>query len=239
VNDEAAKGFQYESPTQRDYSTKSWSKDEKDYAASISYLDDYVGKILDHLKSLEISQNTLVIFTSDNGPRIDTLRFNSSGPLRGFKRDLYEGGVRVPFIAWWPGVIADGGTSDHVSGFWDFLPTVCTLAGVKVPYTTDGHSFLPTLTGTGKQSQHEYIYFEFHEGDGSQAARKGKWKAVVKGIKTKAPSALELYDLENDPSEKTNLVEKFPEKAAEMKRIMETAHHPSPTFPFYSEMKTN
>jgi len=235
VNDEAKKNFQYETPSQRDYASKQWTKDEKDYAASISYLDEYIGKILDHLKSLAIDKNTLVIFTSDNGPRVDTLRFRSSGIFRGFKRDLYEGGVRVPFVAWWPGQIKPGSSSNHISGFWDFLPTVCTLAGVKESYTSDGKSFLPTLTGKGSQMQHDYIYFEFHEGDGSQAVRKGNWKAIVKGIKTKTPEPLELYDLDKDPSEKTNLANKFPDKVAEMKAIMAAAHKPSDTFPFYTE----
>lgn len=239
VNDEAKKGFQYETPTQRDYASMPWTKDEKDYAASISYLDEYVGKVLDHLKSLDLDKNTLVIFTSDNGPRVDSLRFKSSGILRGFKRDLYEGGVRVPFLARWPGQIKPGSVTDLISGFWDFLPTACALAGVKESYVSDGKSLLPTLTEKGDQLHHEYVYFEFHEGNGSQAVRKGKWKAVVKGIKTKNPEPLELYDLDKDPSEKTDLAEKFPEKVAEMKSILVKAHKPSSTFPFYTETLTN
>jgi arylsulfatase A len=229
-NDEGLKDFQYEAPSQREYVSQPWSKDEKDYAASISYLDEYVGKILDQLKKLGLDSNTLVIFTSDNGPRVNQMRFNSSGYLRGFKRDLYEGGIRVPFIAWWPGHIKNTTVSDHVSTFWDFLPTACTLAGVERPFTTDGISYLPTLLATGNQKQHDYLYFEFHEGDGAQAVRKGQWKAVVSGVKRENPSALELYNLENDPSEKNNVADQFPEISAEMSSIIKKAHVPSPAF---------
>ena len=165
------------------------------------------------------------------------MRFKSSGPWRGFKRDLYEGGIRVPFIAWWPGQIKPGTTSKHVSAFWDFLPTACTLAGVSRSYTTDGKSFVPTLTGRGQQLQHDYLYFEFHEGNGAQAIRRGNWKAVIRGVKTESPQPLELYDLENDPSEKNNLAGQLPDKAMEMKEIMIRAHDPSVKFPFFAEIK--
>ncbi len=237
ANDEALKGDQYEAPTQREYASAAWSKDEKDYAASISYLDGYVGRILNHLKALNLDKSTLVIFTSDNGPRVDNMRFKSSGPWRGFKRDLYEGGMRVPFIAWWPGHIKPGSTSKHVSAFWDFLPTACTLAGVTQSYTTDGKSFVATLTGTGQQPQHDYLYFEFHEGEGAQAVRRGNWKAVIRGVKTKSPQPLELYDLGNDPAEKNNLAGQRPDKVMEMKEIMIRARKPSVKFPFYAEIK--
>jgi len=230
ANDEAAKGSQYESPSQREYASLPWSKDEKDYAASVSYLDAYVGRILNHLKALKLDKNTLVIFTSDNGPRVDQMRFKSSGPFRGYKRDLYEGGVRVPFIAWWPGQIKSQRTSNHVSTFWDFMPTACELAKVKQPYTTDGISYVPTLLEKGEQLKHDYVYFEFHEGEGSQAVRKSNWKAVVRGVKTKNPSPLELYNLEIDAAEKNNLADQFPDKAKEMKAIIQEAHRPSELF---------
>ncbi|HET6539596.1 MAG TPA: arylsulfatase [Chryseolinea sp.] len=228
-NDEGLKNFQYEAPSQREYASQPWSKDEKDYAASISYLDEYVGKILDHLKKLRLDSNTLVIFTSDNGPRVNQMRFKSSGNFRGFKRDLYEGGIRVPFIAWWPGHIKNNKVSDHVSTFWDFMPTACALAGVERPFT-DGISYLPTLLAKGNQVKHDYVYFEFHEGDGAQAVRKGKWKAVVNGVKKANPSALELYDLESDPGEKNNVANLFPEVLAEMSAIIGKAHVPSKVF---------
>ncbi|HEX6224814.1 MAG TPA: arylsulfatase, partial [Chryseolinea sp.] len=236
-NDEAPKDFQYEVPSQREYASQPWSKDEKDYAASISYLDEYVGEVLSHLKRLRLDSNTLVIFTSDNGPRVDQMRFKSSGELRGFKRDLYEGGIRVPFIAWWPGRIQAGRISDHVSTFWDFLPTACTLSGVKETYKSDGISYLPTLLGNGRQLQHDYVYFEFHERDGAQAVRQGKWKAVVRGIKTQNPLPLELFNLENDPSEATNVADENPKVAAEMMTILKKAHSPSKTFALPSDSK--
>ena len=150
--------------------------------------------------------------------------------MRGFKRDLYEGGIRVPFIAWWPGHIKKNSVSDHVSTFWDFMPTACTLAGVQQPYASDGISYLPTLLAKGNQLKHDYVYFEFHEGDGAQAVRKGKWKAVVRGVKRENPSALELYDLENDPAEKNNVANQYPEISAEMDAIIKKAHVPSEVF---------
>jgi arylsulfatase A len=236
-NDEGLKDFQYETPSQREYTSQPWSKDEKDYAASISYLDEYVGKILDHLKKLRLDSNTLVIFTSDNGPRVNQMRFKSSGNLRGFKRDLYEGGIRVPFIAWWPGHIKNKMVSDHVSTFWDFLPTACALAGVKQQFTSDGISYLPTLLGKGNQKQHDYVYFEFHEGEGAQAVRQGKWKAVVRGLKKESPSLLELYDLQNDPGEKNDVANQYPEISAQMSSIIKQAHVPSQAFALPSDSK--
>lgn len=232
ANDEASKGDQYEVPSQREYESAPWSKDERDYAASIAYLDEYVGKLLTHLGTLGLDKNTLVIFTSDNGPRVDQMRFNSAGPFRGYKRDLYEGGIRVPFIAWWPGHIKQQSISDHVSTFWDFMPTACALAQVKQPYTSDGISYLPTLLGQGAQQKHEYVYFEFHEGIGAQGVRKGPWKAVVRGVKTNDPYPLELFNLEDDPAEKNNVADQFPDKTRELKSIIKEAHRPSDFFAF-------
>lgn len=235
ANDEGQEGFKFEVPSQREYAKTSWSKDEKDYAASISYLDEYVGKILKHLKTLKLDKNTLVIFTSDNGARVHQMRFKSAGQYRGFKRDLYEGGIRVPFIAWWPSRIKPRSVTDHVSTFWDFMPTACGLAGVKTPYTTDGISYASTLLGTGDQAEHDHVYFEFHEGEGSQAIRKGNWKAVVRGIKTKQPQPLELYNLDIDPSEKNDVAARHPEKVKEMAELIKEAHRASELFPLPSE----
>ncbi len=234
-NGEAPDDSRFEAPDQRQYTSKDWSKNEKDYAASISYLDDYVGKILNHLTKLKLEKNTLVIFTSDNGPYTDKMRFNSSGGLRGIKRDLYEGGSKVPFIAWWPGTIKEGTSSDHISAFWDFMPTVCELGGVTQPYESDGISYLPALLGKTGQKNHDYLYFEFHEQGGSQAVRQGKWKAVLLNVKTPNPRAMELYDLDKDPAEANNIADQHPEKVKEMIDLMEKAHRPSPLFLFPGE----
>jgi arylsulfatase A-like enzyme len=239
ANDEAEKDSLYEAPSQREYSRTDWTKDEKDYAASISYLDEYVGRILDHLRKLKLDEKTLVIFTSDNGPRVNQMRFESSGILRGFKRDLYEGGIRVPFIAWWPGHIMPGSETEHPSTFWDFLPTACELANVTKSYNTDGISYAPTLLGRPPQKRHDHIYFEFHEGEGSQAVIKDQWKAVVRGIKTQKPHPLELYNLEEDPSETKNIASQNPAIAKQMQDLIDQAHTPSPLFKLPSDEVRN
>src|SRR5699024_4703119 len=145
------------------------------YAAMVTLLDRYVGQLLAKLREQEIGQNTLVIFTSDNGPHTegghDPAFFDSNGPLRGVKRDLYEGGIRVPMMAWWPGTVPAGTTSDHISAFQDIMPTVAELAGRQTPPNTDGISLVPTLTGQGTQQQHDYLYWEFPARGGKQAVR--------------------------------------------------------------------
>lgn len=234
-NGEAPEGSRFEAPSQREYASTDWSKNEKDYAASITYLDDYVGKIIEQVKKSRLEKNTLIIFTSDNGPYTDKMRFNSSGGLRGFKRDLYEGGPRVPFIAWWPGKIKSNSVSDHVSAFWDFMPTAAELAGIKQSFITDGISYLPELTGKGIQAKHPYLYFEFHEQEGSRSVRQGNWKAVQLKIKTKTPMPVELFNLETDPFEANNIADKHPEKVAELEKIMNESHVPSALFPLPSE----
>lgn len=175
------------------------------YAGMISRMDADVGKILDLLERLNLDGRTLVIFSSDNGPSDeggqDINFFKSAGPLRGQKRSLYEGGIRVPFIAKWPGHIAAGTVSDHPSAFWDFLPTVCELVGIDSPACIDGISFLPELLGkTEQQEKHEFMYWEWNN---EKALRFGKWKVFLSG-----DGILELYDLENDLGEQTNLAER-------------------------------
>ena len=150
------------------------------FAAMVYRIDMYVGQIVSTLEELGIAENTIVMFTSDNGPHMeggaDPDFFNSSAGLRGVKRDLYEGGVRVPFIVSWPGTVKAGRTSDHISAFWDVLPTVGELSGFR-PDKTDGLSFLPELLGR-EQARHEFLYWEFHEMGGKQAVLKDEWKAV-------------------------------------------------------------
>jgi len=189
----------------------SQSKPRASFAAMVSRLDRSVGEIVGKLKELGIEKNTLVIFTSDNGPHLeggaDPEFFMSSGPLRGYKRSLYEGGIRVPFIASWPAKISSGKTSDYPSAFWDFLPTAAELAGSRLSKATDGISMVPVLTGKGVQKEHDFLYWEFHEGGTKQAVRMGKWKAVRFG--TSEP--LELYDLSIDIHEDKNVAAEHPE----------------------------
>jgi arylsulfatase A len=208
-------------------------------AAMINELDDMVGELIAKLKELNLDKNTIVIFTSDNGPHKEAGRipeyFNSSGGLRGIKRDLYEGGIRVPMIAWWPGHIESGSQTDHISAFWDVMPTIAELTGIQAPAGIDGISFLPVLTGK-KQKQHEYLYWEFHELGGKIAVRMGNWKAVRNNVDKNPDSPIELYDLEADKYETTNIALKYPEIIAKMQKLMKQAHTPSEVFPFASEI---
>jgi arylsulfatase A-like enzyme len=190
----------------------------------ITRLDRDLGRIIETLKKLAIDDHTLIFFTSDNGPHreggVDPEFFDSNGHLRGSKRDLYEGGIRVPLIARWPGKIQAGTLSHHVSAFWDFLPTFADLAGVDYQGPTDGVSILPTLLGQpGKQKQHEFLYWEFHEQGSKQAVRMGDWKAVRFGPR----GELELYNLKEDIGEKNNLAGRYPDVVARIEEYLKTA----------------
>ncbi|MBD2700835.1 arylsulfatase [Spirosoma sp. BT702] len=209
------------------------------YAAMVARLDRYVGQVMAALKAKGLDKNTLVIFSSDNGPHLeggaDHKFFNSNGSLRGVKRDLYEGGIREPFFANWPGVIKPGSTSDFVGAFWDVLPTFAELAGAKTPTGIDGLSFVSTLTGKGTQKKHDYLYWEFHENGGRQAVRQGNWKAVRLQASTNPDNPVELYNLATDPAEQKNLASTNPDKAQELSRLMKQSHVASPIFPFGKE----
>lgn len=211
------------------------------FAAMIKQLDDYVGEILDLLIDLGIEENTIVIFASDNGPHLeggaDPVYFNSSSVLRGFKRDLYEGGILTPLVVKWPAKIKKGTISGHISAFWDVLPTFADIAGAEVPENIDGISFLPVLLGK-KQKQHEYLYWEFHEQGGSQAVRMSRWKAVRLNVNKDHNGELELYDLSKDPGETHNVASSNPEITEKMEDIMNQAHTPSEVFPFSYEPTT-
>jgi arylsulfatase A-like enzyme len=208
------------------------------FAAMVDVLDGQVGELRAKLEALGIDGNTLIIFTSDNGPHLeggaDPDYFDSNGPLRGYKRDLYEGGIRVPLIAFWPGMVKPDRISNHVSAFWDIAPTLFELAGTGVPDDLDGISFLPELLGRA-QEPHEYLYWEFHEQGGKQAARMGKWKAIRLDVDVAANTSLELYNLEKDPGEVHNIVLQHPEIAAQMEGLMNHAHETSSAFPFQIE----
>ncbi|UFH55795.1 arylsulfatase [Spirosoma sp. KNUC1025] len=213
------------------------------FAAMVGRLDWYVGQVMAKLKEKGLDQNTLVIFTSDNGPHIeggaDPTFFNSSGGLRGVKRDLYEGGIREPFFARWPGVLKPGSKSDYVGAFWDLLPTFTELAGAQTPAYIDGISFVSSLTGKGTQKKHDYLYWEFHENGGRQAVRQGNWKAVRLQAATNPNGSVELYDLSKDLAEAHNIAAQYPDKAKELSQLMTQSHVASPLFPFGKESAAN
>jgi arylsulfatase A len=203
------------------------------YRAMVEAIDGYVGRIMDSLEKKGVAKDTLVIFTSDNGSHFEggynPKMLNSSGPLRGGKRDLYEGGIRVPTIAHWPAGITKPGDSDHASAFWDFLPTACELAGIDAPDGLHGISFAPTLTGKGQQRAHDFLYWEFHEQGTRRALRQGDWKLVQYNVSKNGKP--ELYHLGKDPSETNDLSAQEPEHVAAMLKIMKDRHQPSPIFP--------
>ena len=195
----------------------------------VSRMDRDVGRIMALLKELDLDDDTLVIFSSDNGPTYaggaDSAFFESAGPLRGLKGSVYEGGIRVPFIARWPGKIEAGSTSGHISAFWDFLPTCCELIGENPPGNIDGISMLPTLLGhPEKQNKHDLLYWELR---GQQAIRMGDWKAV----RTRPNGKIELYNLSTDLAEQHNVADKNPEILARMAELLRTARTKSDVFP--------
>ncbi|MCL1932445.1 MAG: sulfatase-like hydrolase/transferase, partial [Candidatus Azobacteroides sp.] len=208
---------------------------EADYAAMITRLDKYVGEVMAELKELGLDKNTLVIFTGDNGPHNEGGAnpdfFKSSGPLRGIKRDLYEGGIRVPMIARLPGEIKAGSVTDQISTFWDVAPTFAELTGTKAAANIDGISFLPTLFGKPGQRQHDFLYWEFHEQGGKIAVTKGNWKAIWLNVDKPEKTTVELYDLLTDVHEDNNLAAQHLEIVAELAEIMRKSHVDSPVFP--------
>ena len=220
------------------YADEDWPEVQKAQAAMISRLDADVGRLLELLAKLGIAENTLVMFSSDNGPHQEggmnyDAEFNdSNGPLRGIKRDLYEGGIRVPMIAWWPGTIAAGRVTDHISAFWDVLPTCAELAGVNPPAGIDGISFVPTLLNRGRQKQHKYLYWEFHWWKPSrQAIRMGRWKAV----KNTPGARIELYDLATDIGEQHDVAKQFPDVIRDISPLFGAARNDNPDFPMKYE----
>ncbi len=216
------------------YADKDWTEPNKGQAAMISRMDGDVGRIVAKLREKGIDGNTLVIFTSDNGHHReggnDPEFFDANGPLKGMKRDLYEGGIRVPTIAWWPGKIEAGSESDHAAYFGDFMATACELAGVSAPEeTTQSISFVPTLLGKPEaQRTHEYLYWEFYEGAGKQAVRFDRWKAIR--IPMNEEGTVELYDLATDLGEENNVADAHPELVARAVDYMKVAHVPNPNW---------
>ncbi|WP_273566675.1 arylsulfatase [Maribacter halichondriae] len=219
------------------YENEDWPEVEKAKAAMISLLDADVGRILDILKSKGLDENTLVIFTSDNGPHqeggVNPDFFDSNGELRGIKRDLYEGGIRVPFIAQWKGKIKPNSTSDLSTAFWDIMPTFSELVGANLTGSTDGISFLPTLMGeVDSQMEHDYLYWEFAEGDhDAQAVRSGDWKL----LHIYKSDTWELYNLSTDIGENKNVIDENREIFERLKGFMEKAHRFDADYPLQGE----
>lgn len=200
------------------------------YAAMVSWLDRDVGRLLDLLQNLDIEENTLVFFTSDNGPHAeggyDPEYFNSNGSLRGIKRDLYEGGIRVPMIVRMPGTVPAGEVSDQVWAMWDFLPTAAEIAGVEAPENISGISMVKALLNQ-PQEDHEFLYWEFHEGRFSQAVRFEDWKAVRNDI----DQPVELYNLSTDPGEQNNIAGDYPDIVEQARELFHSARSESGHWP--------
>jgi len=224
-----------EKPYNSKYGYYPSEKPKASFAAMVTKLDFYVGQVLEELKRQGLDKNTLVIFSSDNGPHreggADPDFFRSYGPLKGVKRDVYEGGIRTPMIAWLPGKVQAGTKTNQITAFWDILPTLSQLTKTKLPIKTDGISILPTLFSGKGQKQHKYLYWEFHEEGGRQAIREGNWKAIRQHIAGGKPN-FELYDLSKDIHEDNDVSAQFPEVAKEMKNLMDKARTESPIFKF-------
>lgn len=200
------------------------------FVAMIARMDRDIARLTDLIRDRKLDQSTLILFISDNGPHQegggDPVFFKSSGGLRGIKRDLYEGGIRVPMIARWVGTVPAARVSDHVWAHWDILPTLTDAAGAKTPAGIDGMSMTRALRGE-KQPAHDFMYWEFHERGFQQAVRAGKWKAVR--LNKDAP--LELYDLSSDPSEAKNVAAEFPDVVAKIEKYLTTARSDSTQWP--------
>lgn len=227
-NEARAKGM--EIPELGEYANRKWPAPQKGLAAMIGRLDRDVGRIFERLKKHGIDENTIVFFTSDNGPHNEggnkAAFFDSNGPLRGTKRDLYEGGIRVPMIVRWPGKAPAGAVSNHIGYFGDFLATAADIAGVSNPPPSDGISFLPAILGkTDRQQKHKALYWEFYERGSAQAVRIGDWKGVVKPL---GGDRVELYNLKTDLGETRNVAAEHPDVVAKVKQAIRLSHTPSP-----------
>ena len=203
------------------------------FPAMVTRLDDTVGQVLDLLKELGLEEDTIVIFTSDNGPHHEGGHrpdfFNSSGAVRGLKRDLYDGGIREPFVIQWKGKIQPGSVTEHVAAFWDILPTFAELTGAKTPDNLDGISLVPTLLGDpDSQKSHEYLYWEFHEMGGKRAIRFGDFKAVQNDMNKKPRGKIEIYNIVKDPKELNNLADERPDLVQKARKILNSARTSNP-----------
>ncbi len=242
ANNEAAPNG-CEVPNYGEFSDKDWPDVEKGFAQMMRIVDNQVGSILNKLDQLGLSQNTIVMFASDNGAHQEgghlVEYFNSNSVLRGRKRDMYDGGIHTPFIVRWSGVVTPGSSTDHLSAFWDILPTFCDLVSQPTPDGLDGISMLPTLLGdkSTKQKKHDYLYFEFYEEGGKQAVVTEQWKYVKLNLRGEegAEVVTELYDLTTDIEEKRNVVDKNPDVVALMEQYLAEGHTPFALTPLFSE----
>ncbi|MEM7603375.1 MAG: sulfatase-like hydrolase/transferase, partial [Verrucomicrobiota bacterium] len=203
---------------------------DKGQAAMISRMDRDIGAIVKQLEELGLDENTLIVFSSDNGHHKeggnDPELFDANGPLRGMKRDLTEGGIRVPTIAYWPSMIEAGSVSDHIAGFTDWMATACELAGIEAPPKTQSISFAPTLFGKkSEQRKHDYLYWEFYEKGSRQALRFGPWKAIREPMLS---GEIQLYRVEDDIGEESNVAFDNPEIVDKVEGLFELAHTPNP-----------
>lgn len=234
ANNEGARatGNGQEVPDYGIYADRDWPDPDKGQAAMITRMDGDIGRLMDLLEERGIAERTLVMFTSDNGPHNEgghhPERFSPAGPLKGMKRALYEGGIRVPLIAWWPGTTPAGTTSDHLGYFGDLMATAADLANVEAPDGLDSISFLPTLSGNGtQQREHDYLYWEFYEQGGRQAVRSGPWKLIRQPWMS---DRVELYNLEADLGETQNVAAEHPQVVRKLDGYMEAAHQPHPNW---------
>lgn len=221
--------------TYGEFADRDWEPNEKGFARMVQRIDISVGRIMDTLKELGIAENTLILFTSDNGPHNEgghsVTRFNSSGGFQGYKRSLHEGGIRIPFLAWWPGTIAPG-ESDHMGYFPDLLPTFCDVAGAACDVSTDGVSIHPLLTGAPGQLKHDYLYFEYQT---QLAVRREQWKFFANS----ATGEEALYDLSRDRHEDNDVKADHPATFEELKAWVAHEHRdykPCPVPVYYDPL---
>jgi arylsulfatase A-like enzyme len=218
-------------PSDAPYTKEDWPQPERNKAAMITRLDRDIGLLLAEVRRHKLDSNTVIFFSSDNGPHNEggakASFFRSAGPLRGNKRDMTEGGIRVPMLVRWPGHVPAGRVSDQVWAFWDFLPTAAELAGAKAPESLDGLSMVPALLGRKQTNQHEFLYWEFHENGSRQAVRMGDWKA----IRPSPGAALQLYALREDVAETNNVVSAHPAVVARVEEYLQGARTESEWWP--------
>lgn len=213
-----------------------WTNPQKGYGGMVERMDRDIGRLMKTIDDLGLGEKTVVFFTSDNGPHkeggFDPEFFDCNGPLRGLKRDLYEGGIRVPMLVRWPGKVPAGAVSGQIWAMWDFLPTAAAIAGVDAPKGIDGISMLPALQGKAQRQQHESMYWEFHEGGFFQAARMGQWKAVRKN-----GGPLELYDLSSDLGEQHDVASAHADIVEKIETYLKTARTESGHWPVKAKAK--